>query len=215
MAFTALAVHRGRLVVRKSRDGSGETGWVSAAGLERHRAEVAWLASARAHPVVRLRAVHPDRPSFVTDYAGTATLWTVGRSPLAAADVVGELCRIVGDLQRDGLIHGNLSCDHVLVRDRRVTLCSPATDRSTLVPDGRGLRTVIDQLVRLWRAGDQPPHTIERWQELAEQLDDDRHINSDRLRALIDDAAAPRMRPAERWRAVARRSTTALGRVPG
>lgn len=92
-----------------------------------YREHCSWLARAAAHPVVHI--VHRDSVQRIvsTAFVGSATL---ASSPVSAADgarLIAALAREVHRLHTNGLVHGALQADHVIVAGNRFWLCSPAT----------------------------------------------------------------------------------------
>ena len=101
------------------------------------RAEAARLAAID-HPgvvsFVELRE-EPDGPHLLTAYVGPRSLATLGPVTVErAAGLVADLATTVADLHQQGVVHGRIRPDHVLVAGDRTVLCSPAPDPTGLAP---------------------------------------------------------------------------------
>jgi hypothetical protein len=90
-----------------------------------------------------------DGPELVTEYVGPRTLATCG--PVTtdrAARLVADLATTVADLHAQGLVHGALHPEHVLVAGERTVLCGlgPAAGTSP-ADDVNGIGTCLRSLL--------------------------------------------------------------------
>lgn len=95
--------------------------------------EARWLIAARDPAVVAVRRVEPHRASLWTAHGATASLASTTLEPPALAHVLAQLADAAARLHRQGLVHGALVAEHVLLRPvgpgLRPVLCSPAAGR--------------------------------------------------------------------------------------
>lgn len=116
---TTIQLRAGRLVVVKQRVASQRVATET---------EARWLAAARHPGVVPLRRVSPATGVLETSHVGLATLRTRPTTPAMAAFILASVGRILADLHGQGLIHGNLAPEHVILTGPHQVipiLCSP------------------------------------------------------------------------------------------
>jgi tRNA A-37 threonylcarbamoyl transferase component Bud32 len=188
VTHTTLALVGGAVVVVKQRaplelqTGSPAGGEAVARARLHTEAEGRWLAAARHHGVVRLRLASAERCRLETRHAGLATLRTLDLRPPATAAVLAAAATVLADLHSRGLVHGNLTPDHIIVGRgiARPVLCSPSGTATDPAADVAGLAAVAAAV--LPAAGRHDP----AWLEAMERLRDDRHrIGARRAAALL------------------------------
>lgn len=122
--------------------------------------EARWLASVRHPGVVQLKRVIPADHCLETRYAGRTTLRRAPLSPDQAARVLLDVATTVSELHAQGLVHGRLGPDHVIISTRSppsAILCSPngtmtdpADDLQDLVALADHVHRSIDTCPRAW-----------------------------------------------------------------
>jgi hypothetical protein len=151
---------------------------------ERYLGHCRWLdAAARdhggaSHPVVRIAQRDPERLVIATLFAGAATAFSRPLPPTTSAQLLTATANALAKLHACGLVHGNLTGDHILLRGSHFSLCSPtglgAGFGAEPADDVAAFGPLIDGLLWLWDEDDegQPRFTIgsserRRWEELA------------------------------------------------
>ncbi len=173
-------------------------------------AEAAWLERAARPGVVRVVATTEDPFTIVTENAGSRTLRTAGLSPTDGLDTTIELCGLLVELHRDGIVHGKLSPDHVIIGRERIWLCSPDGRAEDPTSDLEGLARCMAELAHQWAESDRTPDFIDDWNETATRLTDhaDPGRSATRARAALRRCRMPIAAEA------ADDGTAALGRGP-
>ena len=149
---------------------------------ERYASHCRWLEAAAhlerngtGHPVVRLLHRDPERLAIATLFAGTATAFSRPLSPPSTAQLLTAVAAALGRLHASGLVHGNVTGDHILIRGSRFSLCSPSgrTPDDGLEPadDVAAFAPLITGLLSLWDAP-RSPWTLDsaaqrRWEDLS------------------------------------------------
>lgn len=121
--------------------------------------EARWLASVRHPGVVQLRRVVPEDHCLETRYAGRTTLRSTPLSPSQAAHVLRDVAMIVSELHAQGLVHGRLGLDHVIITQPppAAVLCSPngtiaepADDVKDMISLAEDVHRSLDACSRAW-----------------------------------------------------------------
>ena len=131
--------------------------------------EARWLAAARHPGVVRLVRVSTVNSRLETELAGSATLRTLPLGFSQLALVLRSVAATLVDLHGLGLVHANLTLDHVVISHGTAvgpSLCSPAITRADVEP--------IDDVAALAALVEQAGATVgirhPAWSETAEAL---------------------------------------------
>ncbi|MCP3990000.1 MAG: hypothetical protein GY724_13070 [Actinomycetia bacterium] len=112
------------------------TAQAKAEARQRTECEAQWLVAARHHGVVRLRRVSGSDARLETELASVSTLRTVSLTWAQVASTLGAVATTLADVHHDGLVHANLSPEHIIVEPggRRPVLCSPSPRAMGLGP---------------------------------------------------------------------------------
>ncbi len=136
-------------------------------------AEAAWLERAARPGVVRLVSTSKEPVTIVTEHVGSRTLRTGGLDPAEGLATITGLCDLLVELHRDGLVHGKLTPDHVIVGGDRIWLCSPDGRADDPADDLVGLARCMTELEHQWNEAGETPAFLGSWRELAARLADD------------------------------------------
>lgn len=136
-------------------------------------AEAAWLERAARPGVVRLVATSEEPFTIVTEHVGSRTLRTAGLDPDDGLATTIGLCDLLIELHRDGIVHGKLTPDHVIVGGDRIWLCSPDGRADDPGDDLVGLARCMTELEDQWHEAGEAPVFLGSWRELAARLVDD------------------------------------------
>ena len=156
-------------------------------------AEADWLRRAARPGVVPLVATppgsggpedHDPAASIITRHVGSRTLRTARLDPAEACQALVEVAELLVELHRDGLVHGKLTPDHVILGAERVWLCSPDGTVDDPTSDIEGLARCMHDVRRQWEeAGRRPPDAAE-WTAVAERFADNTDPSRSAPRAL-------------------------------
>lgn len=135
-------------------------------------AEAAWLERAARPGVVRLVSTSAEPFTIVTEHAGSRTLRTARLEPSEGVTAMISLCDLLVDLHRDGLVHGKLTPDHVIIAGDRIWLCSPDGRADDPGDDLEGLARCMTELEHQWNTAGRTPEFGGGWHELASRLAD-------------------------------------------
>jgi hypothetical protein len=139
-------------------------------------AEAAWLARAARPGIVPLVTIDEPPPTepftIVTEHVGSRTLRTARLGPLEAWRVIVDVAELMGELHRDGLVHGKLTADHVIIGAERVWLCSPDGSCEDPGEDLDGLARCMGDLQHQWEISGLEIPFGTQWADLAERLAD-------------------------------------------
>lgn len=151
----------GRLVVRK----------VGLPGDDQDReAEAEWLRRAAGPGVVQLLVAGPPPVGIVTAHAGSHTWRTSAPAPAPAAQLLASAMRTVARLHRQGLVHGALGLDHLIVSGGQAVLCSPNLSATDQDLDRRALGDLAQDSIQRWRSDGVPVPEADRWSRAVELL---------------------------------------------
>lgn len=115
--------------------------------------------------------------TIVTRHVGSRTLRTARLEPEAALPTMIELAELLTELHRDGLVHGKLTPDHVIIGSDRLWLCSPTGTATDPRDDLDGLARCMRDVERQW--GDRRRRSpfssstfTDGWHDLANRIAD-------------------------------------------
>lgn len=116
------------------------------------QSEARWLAEVRHRGVVQLLGVDDDPVTLRTLHAGSTTLRTANALPRTAAILLADAAVTLADLHDRGIVHGQITLDHLIVCEERVLFCSPDGTESEKRTDLTGLGQCIQSLLERWDA---------------------------------------------------------------
>lgn len=135
------------------------------------RAESAWLEQAARPGIVRLVSTSNEPFTIVTEHAGAKTLRTGNLDPDAALAVLTDVTNTLAGLHRDGLVHGKLTVDHIVLGSDRTWLCSPDGHAANPSHDLDALARIMQELAHQWdESGNRTPWR-DQWNEIADRLE--------------------------------------------
>lgn len=144
----------GRLVVRK----------VGLPGDDKDRqAEAEWLRRAAGPGVVELVVAGAPPVGIVTAHAGSHTWRTSSPEPAPAAVLLASALRTVARLHRQGLVHGALVPDHLIVSGGETVLCSPDPSATGQALDRGALADLAQGSLQRWRSDGVSVPEADRW----------------------------------------------------
>lgn len=135
-------------------------------------AEAAWLQAAARPGVVQLLSVSSDPTTIVTAHAGARTLRTARLAPLDGLRLMVATADLLAGLHRDGLVHGKLTVDHIIVGSAGPVLCSPDGTIDDPTADVDGMARCMNELSKQWDASGATVAWRQRWDQLATRLAD-------------------------------------------
>ncbi len=117
---------------------------------ERYLASVDWLETTAGHPVVQIVHRDDERLILSTGFVGATTASCAELHPADAAQLLAAVGRAIARLHANGLVHGNLVADHIVLRGSRFWLCSPATTPAEPSSDVVALASLAEGFVDTW-----------------------------------------------------------------
>ena len=174
------------------------------------RAESVWLEQAARPGIVRLVSTSNEPFTIVTEHAGAKTLRTGNLDPDAALAVLTDVTATLAELHRDGLVHGKLTVDHIVLGSDRTWLCSPDGHADDPSHDLDALARIMQELAHQWDESGTRTAWRDQWNEIADRLehgeDPSRSANRTlqalgRLAPTDDDIATPTVDRTIDWRA--------------
>ncbi len=147
------------------------------------QAEAAWLAKARHRGVVRLLGITVNPVVIRTLHAGGTTMRTENPAPEVACHLLTDAAVTLADLHDRGLVHGQITLDHLVVSEHHITLCSPSGTGSDKAEDLAALGRCVTTLLERWaNTKTSVPHPQD-WERLAQHLTEPREGYSARRAA--------------------------------
>ncbi len=134
-------------------------------------AEAAWLERAERPGIVRLVSISDEPFTIVTEHAGSRTLRTAGLEPEAGLEILTSVTSTLTELHRDGLVHGKLTVDHIILGADRAWLCSPDGNASDASLDLDGLARCMRELSRQWDTSGTRVEWRDKWDHIADRLE--------------------------------------------
>jgi tRNA A-37 threonylcarbamoyl transferase component Bud32 len=134
-------------------------------------AEANWLERAARPGIVRVVSVSADPFTIVTEHAGSRTLRTAGLDPDAALGVLIAVATTLAELHRDGLVHGKLTVDHIILGANDTWLCSPDGNADDASLDLDSIARCMRELARQWDASGTRAAWRDQWDDIAGRLE--------------------------------------------
>lgn len=137
---------------------------------DRH-AEAEWLERAARPGIVRLVSTSSEPFTIVTEHAGAPTLRTARLDPDDALAVLIDVTTTLVELHSDGLVHGKLTVDHIVLGPDRTWLCSPDGHAEHPSADLDGLARIMHELANQWDESGARIMWRDQWNEIADRLE--------------------------------------------
>lgn len=139
---------------------------------DRHnrQAEAEWLARARHRGVVRLLDVTQNPTRIRTLHAGNTTMRTGTPTPAHAAHLLTDAAVTLADLHDRGMVHGQITLDHLVIDQARIVLCSPTGVAEDPQIDIEDLGHCVEVMLDRWEESECEIPELDDWRQLAAHL---------------------------------------------
>ncbi len=128
--------------------------------------------------------------TIVTGRVSGETLRTTWLAPTGVASALALVADLLADLHTHGLVHGNLSVDHIILDPRGPRLCSPHGSITDPLVDAVAMGHCVRSMLERWDRLDVPVPRRDDWERLADGIDDT-SLPLRRLARTLERLAAP------------------------